>query len=100
MKHTLLFAACAVVALFAWFGFDQWLVASVFGLSALAFGIGAIRTRGMHQRAATQKQAGEPSLEQILNQQSTAYPHTRIAADSFGRVTHLALMLSPYVKDD
>jgi len=40
------------------------------------------------------------SLEQLLNGVSTPMPHTRIFADSYGRVTWLALMISPYVKDE
>jgi hypothetical protein len=97
MKHTLLFAACAAIAL-SLFGLHLPTEATIFALAALAFGTGAIRTT--MQRAAKSKQATEKSLEQILNGQSTPLPHTRISADSFGRVTHLALMLSPYVAGD
>lgn len=51
--------------------------------------------------ATNQKQTQDSlSIEQILNGLSDKPVHTRAFADSYGRVTHLALMLSPYAADD
>jgi hypothetical protein len=51
-------------------------------------------------RAAANKNAAEPTLAMLLNGLPAPPPRTRISADSYGRVTHLALMLSPYVKGE
>ncbi len=48
----------------------------------------------------TAPKAEEKSLEEILNGLSAPPTHTRAFADSYGRVTNLALMLSPYATDD
>lgn len=53
---------------------------------------------GLIPRAAA-KRDDAPTLEEILNGQPET-THTRQLADSYGRVTHLALQLSPYVGGD
>lgn len=50
----------------------------------------------MQKQAVCCPKAQEQSLEQILNRHKSPEPHTRIFADSYGRITNMALMLSPY----
>jgi len=55
----------------------------------------------MPQKAAiAAPKADQQSLEEILDGLKAPPEHTRAFADSYGRVTKLALMLSPYVSGD
>ncbi len=54
----------------------------------------------IEKATATSKPDSSQSLEEILNGLTAPPTHTKVFADSYGRVTHLALMMSPYVAGD
>jgi hypothetical protein len=59
--------------------------------------LGAILTR-LARRSSSRRNRQDESLAEILN--GAPLPRTRAFADSYGRVTRLALMLSPYAADE
>ncbi|MBX9720575.1 MAG: hypothetical protein K2X81_04180, partial [Candidatus Obscuribacterales bacterium] len=54
----------------------------------------------LDKATASAKTESSQSLEEILNGLTAPPTHTKVFADSYGRVTHLALMMSPYVSGD